>query len=79
MSVSIEQLKSMNEDEYQLIDMRNESEIAHGEIPGAIVIQADEIENSELVDKSKKLIICCSRGQNSIEVAENLVEKGYDA
>lgn len=79
MSVSIEQLKSMNEDEYQLIDMRNESEIAHGEIPGAITIQADEIENSELVDKSKKLIICCSRGQNSIEVAENLVEKGYDA
>ena len=79
MSVSIEQLKSMNEDEYQLIDMRNESEIAHGEIPGAIVIQADKIENSELVDKSKKIIICCSRGQNSIEVAENLVEKGYDA
>ena len=79
MSVSIEQLKSMNEDEYQLIDMRNESEIAHGEIPEAIAIQADEIENSELVDKSKKLIICCSRGQNSIEVAENLVEKGYDA
>ncbi len=78
MSVSIEQLKSMNEDEYQLIDMRNESEIAHGEIPGAIAIQAEEIENSELVDKSKKLIICCSRGQNSVEVAENLVEKGYD-
>lgn len=79
MSVSIEQLKSMNADEYQLIDMRNESEIAHGEIPGAIAIQAEEIENSELVDKSKKLIICCSRGQNSIEVEENLVEKGYDA
>ena len=79
MSVSIEQLKSMNADEYQLIDMRNESEIAHGEIPGAIAIQAEEIENSELVDKSKKLIICCSIGQNSIEVAENLVEKGYDA
>ena len=79
MSVSIEQLKSMNADEYQLIDMRNESEIAHGEIPGAIAIQAEEIENSELIDKTKRLIICCSRGQNSIEVAQNLVEKGYDA
>ena len=75
MSVSIEQLKSMNADEYQLIDMRNESEIAHGEIPGAITIQAEEIENSELIDKTKRLIICCSRGQNSIEVAQNLVEK----
>ena len=79
MSVSIEQLKSMNADEYQLIDMRNESEIAHGEIPGAITIQAEEIENSELIDKTKRLIICCSRGQNSIEVAQNPVEKGYDA
>ena len=79
MSVSIEQLKSMNADEYQLIDMRNESEIAHGEIPGAITIQAEEIENIELIDKTKRLIICCSRGQNSIEVAQNLVEKGYDA
>ena len=79
MSVSIEQLKSMNADEYQLIDMRNESEIAHGEIPGAITIQAEEIENSELIDKTKRLIICCSRGQNSVEVAQNLVEKGYDA
>ena len=79
MSVSIEQLKSMNADEYQLIDMRNESEIAHGEILGAITIQAEEIENSELIDKTKRLIICCSRGQNSIEVAQNLVEKGYDA
>lgn len=79
MSVSIEQIKSMNADEYQLIDMRNESEIAHGEIPGAITIQAEEIENSELIDKTKRLIICCSRGQNSIEVAQNLVEKGYDA
>ena len=79
MSVSIEQLKSMNADEYQLIDMRNESEIAHGEIPGAITIQAEDIENSELIDKTKRLIICCSRGQNSIEVAQNLVEKGYDA
>ena len=79
MSVSIEQLKSMNADEYQLIDMRNESEIAHGEIPGTITIQAEEIENSELIDKTKRLIICCSRGQNSIEVAQNLVEKGYDA
>lgn len=79
MSVSIEQLKSMNADEYQLIDMRNESEIAHGEIPGAIAIQAEEIENSELIDKTKRLIICCSRGQNSIEVAQNLVENGYDA
>ena len=69
----------MNADEYQLIDMRNESEIAHGEIPGAITIQAEEIENSELIDKTKRLIICCSRGQNSIEVAQNLVEKGYDA
>ena len=29
--------------------------------------------------RRKKLIICCARGKNSLEIAENLCEKGYDA
>ena len=31
------------------------------------------------MDKAKKLVICCSRGINSKEVAENLTEEGLDA
>ena len=42
-------------------------------------IPADEIETSEKVDLSKKLIICCRIGKISIDVAERLREKGVDA
>lgn len=79
MSITIEELREMNPETYQLIDIRSESEIAHGAIPGATAIPADEIEESNLTDRNKKLIICCSRGRNSIDLAENLVEKGFDA
>ena len=79
MSITIEELRKMNPEKYQLIDIRSESEIAHGAIPGATAIPADEIEESNLTDRNKKLIICCSRGRNSIDLAANLVEKGFDA
>ena len=79
MSITIEELREMNPENYQLIDIRSESEIAHGAIPGATAIPADKIEESNLTDRNKKLIICCSRGRNSIDLAENLVEKGFDA
>ena len=34
MSITVEELRNMNPDTYQLIDIRSESEIAHGAIPG---------------------------------------------
>ena len=79
MSITVEELRNMNPDTYQLIDIRSESEIAHGAIPGATVIPGEEISSSEQTDKTKKLIICCSRGRNSIDLAAELCEKGLDA
>ena len=79
MSITVEELRKMDADTYQLIDIRSESEIAHGAIPGATAIPGEKIADSELTDKSKKLIICCSRGRNSIDLAAELCEKGFDA
>lgn len=79
MSITVEELRNMNPDTYQLIDIRSESEIAHGAIPGATAISGEEIASSEQTDKTKKLIICCSRGRNSIDLAAELCEKGLDA
>ena len=79
MSITVEELRNMNPDTYQLIDIRSESEIAHGAIPGATVIPGEEIASSEQTDTTKKLIICCSRGRNSIDLAAELCEKGLDA
>ena len=42
-------------------------------------MSADHIEEEAGIDYSRKLVICCSRGQFSVDVAEKLAEKGYDA
>ena len=79
MNITINELKELNKSEYQIIDIRDEIEISHGAIPGAIALRSEEIATSEKADHTKKLVICCSRGKNSVEVAEKLREKGCDA
>ena len=79
MGISVKELKELDESSYQIIDIRKQIEIAHGQIAGAVAIKPEEIENSEKIDASKKLIICCSRGKFSNEVAEVLRQKGLNA
>ncbi len=79
MEITVQELKALPKDSYQMIDIREESDVAYGTIPDAVVLAADRIEESPLVDSERKLVICCSRGQISLEVAESLRAKGYDA
>jgi tRNA 2-thiocytidine biosynthesis protein TtcA len=79
MSITIAELKNRNKDSYQLIDIRDAIEISHGAVPDAVVVPAEEIETSSEVDKDKLLVIFCARGVVSIDVAEHLKEKGYQA
>ena len=79
MSITIEELNKLDKDTYQIIDIRDKEEVQKDELPGAVYVQSDEIEKSEKVDLSKKLIICCRIGKISIDVAERLREKGVDA
>ena len=52
MSISIEELNRMNPDSYQIIDIRDETEIGHGAIPGAVAVATEEIEGNEKIDFS---------------------------
>ena len=79
MGISIEELRKLEKDSYQILDIRNETEISHGAIPGAIAVAEDAIDGHPEIDFTKKLVICCSRGEHSVEVAEALEEKGADA
>ena len=79
MGISVKELKQLDKNAYQIIDVRDEMEISHGAIPGAVALSAEAIEGSEQIDPSKKLVICCSRGKFSVEVAEHLKELGFDA
>lgn len=79
MSITIEELNELDKDTYQIIDIRDKEEVQKDEMPGAVYVPSDEIETSEKVDLSKKLIVCCRIGKISIDVAERLREKGVDA
>ncbi len=79
MEIDILELKKLNKDTYQIIDIRSEDEINHGAIPGAIAMAPENIEHSDEIDRQKQLVICCSRGKNSIDVASYLREKGFNA
>lgn len=79
MEMTIQEVKQLDKNSYQIIDIRDDNEIAHGAIPGAVALKVEEIAENPLVDKSKKLVICCSRGKYSQEVVPELIEKGLDA
>ena len=79
MSITIAELKNRNKDSYQLIDIRDAIEISHGAVPDAVMVSAEDIETSSEVDKDKLLVIFCARGVVSIDIAEHLKEKGYQA
>ena len=73
--ITYEQLKSLAEDTYVLIDIRDEGLTAYGMIPGAIHIYNEDLENSrELADspKDKKLIFYCEIGRKSREIDDTL-------
>ena len=79
MEITAQELEQLNKEEYQLIDIRSEVETAHGAITGAVSIPAEGLEESTLLCKDKKVILCCSRGKFSLDAAERLRELGYDA
>ena len=79
MRISIEELNQLEKESYQIIDIRSESEVAHGAVKGALAIPEDQIVGNEAIDFGKRLVICCSRGEHSVEVTEHLTEQGIDA
>lgn len=78
--VEYEQIKGWDNSSYILIDMRDEGSVEYGMIPGARWESVSSINNSESnLPKDKKIVLYCMRGVNSIEVAKELRDKGYDA
>ncbi len=85
MGITVQELRNLDKDSYQIIDMRDEIEVAHGSIPNAVHVPAEEIQKvienqtEGVFSREKKLVICCARGRVSVDVAEALCEAGYDA
>ena len=53
MSISVKRMKKLLKDDYQIIDIRSAAEIAHGEIPGAVIVAPENVLDNKNIDYSK--------------------------
>lgn len=78
MELSVEELSRLG-NACRIYDMRSAEERAYGGIPGAIPIHAEALLQDPPVDRDGKIVVVCARGVLSVEIAQTLREKGYDA
>ncbi len=83
-NITYNELLQLDKADYELVDIRDQSAVAYGTIPGAIHIpHISFVEDMDLaaakLSKERKIILYCSRGQQSIEDAEGLRQLGFDA
>ena len=73
-------LKQLEPDSYLLIDLRDDSAVNYGIIPGSTHIPQETLEDAlPTLPKDKLLILYCSKGIFSHEAAQKLYDKGYQA
>ena len=83
--LTYEQLKQMDSSSYVLADIRDESTVNYGTLPGAVHIPQEQLSEENLfrleerLPKDKKIILYCTRGMFSKEKAAELREAGYQA
>lgn len=77
--LSVQELFAMPEDSYQLVDIRDERARSYGVIPGSVALSAEELQESQEIDKNKTVVIYCQKGEMSVPAAEALQEAGVDA
>jgi rhodanese-related sulfurtransferase len=71
--------KIKNREEVNVIDVREDFEVATGKIPGAKHISLGDIPNSlEKLDKNEHYYVVCAAGGRSSSACEFLKENGYD-
>ena len=79
MEITAEELEQLASGSFQVYDIRSALEIDHGGIPGSVATSTEKLTENPPESKAQKLVICCSRGQFSLELAHQLQEQGYDA
>lgn len=77
--LSVQELFAMPENSYQLVDIRDERARSYGVIPGSVALSAEELPESQEIDKNKTVVIYCQKGEMSVPVAEALQGAGVDA
>ena len=80
--ISMDEAKKImeSEEDYILLDVREQEEFDEGHIPGAILIPYTEIEakaGEVLTDKDELILVYCRSGRRSKIASESLAKLGY--
>ena len=78
MEISVEKLGELQPEDCVICDIRGERDRAYGFIPGSVGISAEELLASPPGD-GKKLIIYCARGVVSVDLVDELCDRGLEA
>ena len=78
MEISVEKLGELQPEDCVICDIRGEHDRDYGFIPGSVGISAEELLTSPPAD-GKKLIIYCARGVVSVDLADELCDRGLEA
>lgn len=79
MQISIEEIKKIRKRQLSDNDIRSEDEVSSWGNSRSIKHRSRRNRKSVDISTDKKLVICCSRGKKSVDIAEYLCEKGFDA
>lgn len=77
MNITLEQVKKWEKNTFLYLDLRGKIAYEHGHIDGALCFEQIKFLNDVL--KNKRIIVYCTYGTKSLEIAEQLREQGYDA
>ena len=77
MEISVEELEGLEPSEYTLLDMRDDTAREYGAIPGAQTAPGGVSQWEG--DRNRRVVVFCARGKHSLDAAEELRERGYDA
>lgn len=72
--ISVTELKQMrdNNEDFQLIDVREQHEADICEIGGELIPMGDVMDNVDKIAKTKKVIVHCKSGRRSAAVIQSL-------
>ena len=80
--ITAEEAKTImdTEEDYIILDVREQDEYDEGHVPGAILIPYTEINakaSEKLTDKDALILVYCRSGRRSKIAAQSLVDLGY--
>ena len=79
LEISWQQIGAMKKEDYSLIDIRDELSFSYGNIPGSINITEEMLLEDAEKWREKTVILCCKKGESSLDLATRLREAGWDA